>query len=178
MDTISRENNSMLPVGGIIVGVIALLLGGYSAITLSKVNKRLDLHDEKIAKIDGVESQVTTAAAASEKTGKDLSALRTSTQDAFNQVGGELGNLRASITKLEEATKKPAVGPLKATKGGVSAEPAVAGPGEYVVKVGDSSGAKIARDHGVTLKDLQDVNPGVTWTHLKVGDKIKLPLKK
>ena len=30
MDTISRENNSMLPVGAIIVGVIALLLGGYA----------------------------------------------------------------------------------------------------------------------------------------------------
>ena len=41
MDTISRENNSMLPVGGIIVGVIALLLGGYAAISLSKVNKAL-----------------------------------------------------------------------------------------------------------------------------------------
>lgn len=176
MDTISRENNSMLPVGGIIVGVIALLLGGYSAITLSKVNKSLALHDEKIAKIDGIESQVTTAAAGTEKTSKDVAALRTSTQDAFNQVGGLLGTLQASVTKMEEASKKPAVGPLKAK--GVSSEPAVAGPGEYVVKVGDSSGAKIARDHGVALKDLQDVNPGVNWTHLKVGDKIKLPLKK
>ena len=167
----------MLPVGGIIVGVIALLLGGYSAITLSKVNKSLALHDEKIAKIDGVESQVTPAAAASEKAGKDLAALRTSTQDAFNQVSGELGNLHGAITKLEEATKKPAVGPLKATKGGPS-EPVVAGPGEYVVKVGDTSGSKIATAHGVSLHDLMEVNPGVNWSKLKVGDKLKLPAKK
>ena len=41
MDTISRENNSMLPVGAIIVGVIGLLLGGYSAIKLSSVNRTL-----------------------------------------------------------------------------------------------------------------------------------------
>ena len=31
MDTISRENNSMLPIGSLIVGVLGLLLGGYSA---------------------------------------------------------------------------------------------------------------------------------------------------
>ena len=42
MDTISRENNSsMLPVGGIVIGVLALLIGGYAAISLSKVNKAL-----------------------------------------------------------------------------------------------------------------------------------------
>ena len=39
MDTISRENNSMLPVGGIIVGVIALLLGGYSAIWMARARQ-------------------------------------------------------------------------------------------------------------------------------------------
>ena len=66
MDTISRENNSMLPVGGVIVGVIALLLGGYAAISLSKVNKTLAAQEEKIAKIDGIEAQVGAAAAAAE----------------------------------------------------------------------------------------------------------------
>jgi uncharacterized protein YoxC len=53
MDTISRENNSMLPVGAIIVGVIALLLGGYAAITLSKVNKTLAEQEGKLAKVLG-----------------------------------------------------------------------------------------------------------------------------
>jgi hypothetical protein len=31
MDTISRENNSMLPMGGVIVGAVALIIGGYAA---------------------------------------------------------------------------------------------------------------------------------------------------
>jgi len=172
MDTISRENNSMLPVGGIIVGVIALLLGGYAAISLSKVNKSLAAHEEKIAKIDGIESQVGTAAASSEKASRDLAALTRSTQDAFNQVGGELANQRAAVTKLEEAAKKPVV--VAGKKG--SGEPAVAGPGEYVVKGGDS-GAKIARANGANLADLIAVNPGVNWNKLKVGDKVKLPKK-
>ena len=173
MDTISRENNSMLPVGGIIVGVVALLLGGYAAISLSKVNKTLAAHEEKVAKIDGIESQVSAAAAATEKSTKDLAALTRSTQDAFNQVGGELANQRTAITKFEEAAKKP-VAVAGAKKGG--GEPAIAGPGEYIVKGGDT-GAKIARATGVSLGDLMTVNSGVNWTKLKVGDKIKLPKK-
>lgn len=172
MDTISRENNSMLPVGGIIVGVIALLLGGYAAISLSKVNKTLAAHEEKIAKIDGIEAQAGAAAAAADKAGKDVLALTRSTQDAVTQIGNELGNQRASLTKLEEAAKKPVV--VAGKKGG--GEPAVAGPGEYVVKSGDS-GAKIARAQGVNLADLVSVNPGVNWNKLKVGDKVKLPKK-
>ena len=172
MDTISRENNSMLPVGGVIVGVIALLLGGYAALSLSKVNKTLAAHEEKIAKIEGIEAQVGAVAASAEKAAKDGAALQRSTQDAFNQVGGELANQRAAITKLEEAAKKPVV--VAGKKG--SGEPAVAGPGEYVVKGGDS-GAKIARAQGVNLADLVSVNPGVNWNKLKVGDKVKLPKK-
>lgn len=177
MDTISRENNSMLPVGGIIVGVIALLLGGYSAITLSKVNRAIAEAQPKIDKIDGLEAQITTAAAAAsaaEKATKDVQALTRSTQDAFNQVGDALSNLRAGVTKLEESQKKPVVAEKSGKKGG---EPAVAGPGEYVVKPGDG-GAKIARTAGVSLADLQAVNPGVNWTKLNVGQKLKLPAKK
>ena len=173
MDTISRENNSMLPVGGIIVGVIALLLGGYSAITLSKVNKSILAHDEKIAKIDGIESQAATAAADAAKANKTLADYGRATNDGFAMVSNKLGEFQASLTKLEEAAKKPA--PVVAGK--KSSEPAVAAPGEYIVKSGES-GAKIARDHGVSLGDLQAVNPGVNWTKMKVGDKLKLPQKK
>ena len=175
MDTISRENNSMLPVGGIIVGVIALLLGGYAAITLSKVNKTLAEHDTKLARVEAVESAANAAAAAAEKSGKDVQGRTRSTQDAFNQVGGELASLRASVTKLEESAKKPVVAEKGGKKG--SGEPAVAGPNEYVVKAGDG-GAKIAKANGVALADLQAVNPGVDWTKLKVGQKVKLPAKK
>lgn len=161
----------MLPVGGIIVGVIALLLSGYAAISLSKVNRTLAAHEEKVARIDAVESQVNSAAAASEKASKDLSALTRSTQDAFNQVGGELGNLRAAITKLEESAK---AAPARAAKS--SSGPVVAGEGEYVIKPGDSF-AKIARAHGATIADVQAVNPGVDPSKLRPGQKIKLPKK-
>ncbi len=177
MDTISRENNSMLPVGGIIVGVIALLLGGYSAITLSKVNRQLSEAQPKIDKIDAIEAQVATASQAVEKADrahKDIQSLTRSTQDAFTQVGNELMRISGTVTKLEESAKKPA--PAASGKKGEKGE-VVAGPGEYIVKPGDG-GAKIARANGVSLSDLQAVNPGVNWTKLSVGQKIKLPAKK
>lgn len=161
----------MLPVGGIIVGVIALLLGGYSAIKLSSVNKALAAHEERLARVDAVESQAATSAASAEKAARDVNALSRSTQDAFNQVAAELGNLRAGITKLEESAK---AAPVAARAPGGA--PAVAGPDEYIIKSGDT-GAKIARERGVSLADLQAVNPGVNWTRLSVGQKIKLPKK-
>ncbi|MEQ1841934.1 MAG: LysM peptidoglycan-binding domain-containing protein [Verrucomicrobiales bacterium] len=176
MDTISRENNSMLPVGGIIVGVIALLLGGYAAISLSKVNKTLADHQAKVDLVDGVKSQSETAAAVAEKADKGVGALRAETVKAFNDVGDAIGRMNGSIAKLEEAAKKPAPAPVADKKGGKSG-PAVAGPGEYVVKAGDASGAKIAKAQGVSLPDLMAVNPGVNWSKLKVGDKLKLPKK-
>lgn len=174
MDTISRENNSMLPVGGIVVGVIGLLLGGIALLQISKVNKTLADHQAKVDLVDGIKSQAESAAASADKADKGVTALRGETVKAFNDVGEAIGQVRGSITKLEEAAKKPA--PVAADKKGGKSGPAVAGPGEYVVKAGDG-GAKIAKANGVSLSDLQAVNPGVDWTKLKVGQKVKLPKK-
>ena len=146
MDTISRENNSMLPIGGIIVGVIGLLLGGFAAIKVSSLQKTVTTEMQpKIEKIDAIESTANSAAAAADKTAKEHTARMREIQDSFTQVGNVLGELRASVTKLEEAAKKPVVAATAGKKGG---EPPVAGPGEYIVKAGDS-GAKIARANAI-----------------------------
>ena len=175
MDTISRENNSMLPVAGVVVGVIGLLLGGIALVQLSKVKQTVADHEVKLATIDGVKATAEGAAATADKAKADLAQLSRSTQDAFNQVGPALTGLREDVTKIQESLKKAPPVPANG-KGGPKAAP-VAGPGEYVVKAGDASGAKIARDHGVSLADLQAVNPGVNWSKLKIGDKLKLPSK-
>ena len=168
MDTISRENNSMLPIGGIIVGVIGLLLGGYAAISLSKVNKTLADHQVKIDKVDTIEATAGTASATADKAKTDIAALQRSTQTAFDTVGPALASLREDITKIQESMKRPAA----AKKG----EPVVAGPGEYVIKAGDTF-AKIARAQGCSPADIASVNPGVDSSKLKIGQKIKLPKK-
>jgi LysM repeat protein len=170
MDTISRENNSLLPLGGVIIGAVALIIGGYAAISLSKVNRTLAQQADKVAKIDDIASQVASASAASDKAARDITTLQNSTQAAVNQLGTELATLDEKLKHIEEShVAKVGKGP----KG----EPAVAGPGEYIVKAGDT-GAKIARANGCSLGDLTSVNPGISWTHLKVGEKIKLPEKK
>ena len=45
---------------------------------------------------------------------------------------------------------------------------------EYVIAKGDYF-EKIAKDHGVTTKAIQDANPGVDSKKLKIGQKIQLP---
>ena len=98
----------MLPVGAIIVGVIALLLGGYAAVTVSKVNRTLAEQEAKFAKLDQIETTANAAANAAEKSAKEYQGLRTSTQDAFNLVSDELKRLSGSLVEIKESTKKPA----------------------------------------------------------------------
>ena len=45
---------------------------------------------------------------------------------------------------------------------------------EYTVAAGDTLG-KIAKKNGVKLKELEDANPGVIPTKLKVGQKLQIP---
>jgi LysM repeat protein len=170
MDTISRENNSVLPIAGVILGVVALLIAGYSALGVSKLRTRLDTDQVEIDKVEDIASQASSASAAAAQASKDVASAVHQTQDAFTAVGTTIGNLQASIAKLEESQKRPAA---HGTHGG----PVVAGPDEYIIKSGDT-GHKIARANGVSLSDLLAVNPDVDWKHLKVGQKIKLPAKK
>ncbi len=172
MDTISsRENTNIMPLVGVIAGVIALILAAVALVKVSSANKLLAAHEEKVAKIDSIESQVSTAAAASDRANTDIRKLTTQTQDAVNQIGTMISDLRASVTKIEESSKSRAVA------GKAGKEAAVAGPGEYLVKKGDT-GASIARGHGVSLSDLQAVNPSTNWSKLSLGQKVKIPAKK
>jgi LysM repeat protein len=53
--------------------------------------------------------------------------------------------------------------------------PGAAGPTtEYTVQKGDIA-YKVAKKHGVTLKQLKDANPGVDLAKLKVNQKIQMP---
>ena len=123
MDTISRENNSMLPIGGIIVGALALILGLYSAVSLSKVRTQLAQQQEKVDKIDDISAQVSAASSKADAVKSSLDSVAKQTQDAFTAVGNSIGTIQAQLTKLQE-TPKRAVGPRGSRERG---EPAVAG---------------------------------------------------
>lgn len=180
MDTISRESSpSYLPIAGLIAGLVGLLLGGIALANASKANKAAaaatDQVNAQVARIDGIESSASSASSTADRAASNIASLQRSTQDAFTAVAGEMGKINGEIAKLQEAAKaapKPAPGGTRTSTG-----PVVAGPDEYVIAGGDT-GAKIARAKGISLADLQAVNPGVNWNALKVGQKIKLPAKK
>jgi LysM repeat protein len=172
MDTISRDNNtSYLPVAGVIVGLVALVLSAVALVKVSSANKTLAAHEDKVSKIDNIESTANTAAGTADKAAKNVDSLAQQTQKAVNDLGNMILEANGKITKLEESQKRPA-----AAAAGKSSGPVVAGPGEYVIKGGDTL-AKVARAQGVSLADLSAVNPGVDSSKLKVGQKIKLPKK-
>ncbi len=175
MDTISRESSpSYLPIAGLIAGLVGVLLGGIALANASKANKAAGAATEQVAaqvaRIDGVEASSSDAKATAERASSNIASLQRSTQDAFTAVAGEMGKINGELAKLQEAATKA---PKASAK---SSGPVTAGPDEYVVAGGDT-GAKIARAKGISLADLQAVNPGVDWAKLKVGQKIKLPKK-
>ncbi len=174
MDTISRENNSFLPLAGVIAGALALLLAIVALFKLSAAGKEIAILKEDLtSRVGSVESQMGTVVndVASAKSG--VASLQRGTQDGFNEVANQLAAVRTEITKLQESMTKPKAA---AAAGGAAKAPAVAGPDEYIVKSGDIP-SKIAKANGFTTADLIAVNPGVNWKSLKVGQKLKLPQK-
>lgn len=176
MDTLSRDSssssNSIVPMAGLFAAVLALILAIVALVKLSTLQKTVAVHEEKVAKIDTIENEVRSAAA---KSDTDMKNLRDGVQAALNQVGTEIGAIRAQVTKLEEAAKKA---PAPAAKGGkgAAAGGTVDANGNYTVAGGDTL-AKIARKFGVSRDALEAENPGLDPAKLRVGQKIKIPKK-
>ncbi len=174
MDTISRENNSVLPLAGVIAGALALLLAVVALFNLSSTGKEIArLNEDLGSRMSSMESQVSSATASAESARSFSRGLESQVNAAFSEVSNQLGSVRGEIAKIQESLTKPKPA---ATAAGAAKGPVVAGPDEYIVKSGDT-GMKIARANGVSIADLQAVNPGLNWTKLKVGDKVKLPKK-
>jgi LysM repeat protein len=187
MDTISRENSSsnLLPIIGIAAGVIGVILGFVAFTKVSSVSKEVAALTGSGGKIESIETTVAShqgaidqAKATADRAAGNANGVRSEMSAVVRQIADKISAIETDVTAL----KTP---PPKAAKGGAAGEkgekaekaPVVAGPDEYIIKSGDSL-AKVARAHGVSLADLQAVNPGVNSAKLKVGDKIKLPAKK
>jgi LysM repeat protein len=178
MDTLSRDSSSssssIMPLAGVILGVIALLLGIFTMVKANKIEKTVTAHGDEIAKIANIESEMRASAAKSET---DLRNLKEGVQATFNTVGTEIGAIRAQMTKIEEDMKKRAApAPTKGGKAG--AGPVATGvknaDGSYTVAAGDTP-SKIARKFGTSVDSILAENPGLDPSKLRVGQKIRLP---
>lgn len=179
MDTLSRDSSSsssnIVPMIGAFTGVIGLLLAVVALVQLSTVKKTLAAHGDEIAKIATIENEVRSNAA---KTEGDMKNLRDGVQNALNQVGTEIGAIRAQLTKMEEEAKKKAVAPAAAGKGGKPAPTGVKNAdGTYTVAKGDGL-SSIARKFGTSVDAILAENPGLNPNKMHIGQKIKLPAGK
>ena len=175
MDTISQENNesfSWLPVLALIVGVIAGVLAGVALAKVTNVDKAITAQSALESRINDLEAEVRKTSTSAEQANKSITKVISDTQKGFNTMGDLFRNLTTEVEDL----KTKAVTPPPVVSSSSSSTPAVAGPGEYLVKSGDT-GIKIARTLGVSWTDLQSVNPGVNWNKLAIGQPIKVPQK-
>lgn len=179
MDTLSRDSssssNNILPMVAIAIGGIGLLIGIFGMVKATKLEKAMATQNEEIStKISSVENDVRSATAKNEN---DIKGLRDGVQSALTSVGTEMGAIRAQITKLEEAAKKPAPVAAAAGKGGKAvATGTVDANGNYTVGPGDTI-SKIAKKFAVKVDSIEAENPGLNPTKLRVGQKIKIPKK-
>src|SRR5690606_26972752 len=105
MDTISRENNSMLPAGALIVSVIALLLGGYAAITVSKTKNSMKEQVARIDQVDGLTTRVDSVTNQAAKTERFVQEQYRQTKEAFELIGPAITTLQKQVGKLEDVAK-------------------------------------------------------------------------
>lgn len=179
MDPITREPSpSYLPIACLIVAVLALIIGGVALASASKAKGAAASAQaalaEQASRISGFEESISTVRNTADAARTASNKLVGEVNSAFQQIAGELTKVTSEVAKLQEvASRAPSARP---TGGAVAAAKPVAGPGEYLVKASDT-GMKIASANGVSIGDLQAVNPGVNWNALKVGQKLKLPKK-
>jgi LysM repeat protein len=179
MDTLSRDSssasNNIMPLAGVILGAIALVLGIFTMVKANKVEKAVRAQGDEIARIGTIEQEVR---AASSKSETDMRNLRDGVQNALNQVGTEIGSIRASMAKMEEQMKARPASAANA-KGGAAA-PAPTGvrnaDGTYTIAAGDTL-AKVATKFGVRLDSILAENPGIEPSRLRVGQKIRIPAR-
>lgn len=176
METISsRESSNLIPVVGLVAGVVALLLAVIAFVKANNAKTQVEDLAAQMSQLQDLQNQVANLSGGVESNKHDINKLIGDTQTVLSQISTAIGDVRSDITKLQDAQKAKAA-PAPGGKAGAKEAP-VAGPGEYVVKGGDT-GVKIARANGVSLSDLMAVNPSVNWNKLHAGDKIKLPAKK
>lgn len=159
----SSSSESKLP---LIVGILGFALGAAGLVLGIKAKGAAQLaSDEAAAAKAGVE-QVGTALA-SKAAAADLELLKGDLAATKQATEANEKALSEQIIALQ----KVAAAPKAAAGGAKSAAPA--GPGEYVVAKGDNLGS-IAKKNGISLKAIQDLNPGVNPNRLQIGQKLKV----
>lgn len=161
----SSSSESKLP---LIVGIVGFALGAAGLVLALKAKGSAEAAMTAATKAADTASEVS-AAVAQKANAADLTA-----------INAELGNIKSSadtnnksfqdaIAALQAAVKAKAAAP---TTGGAGSKAVVAGPGSVAVQKGDTLSG-IAKKAGISLKALQDLNPGVNANKMQIGQVLK-----
>lgn len=159
----STPSESKLP---LIIGVVAFALGAAGLVVGIKAKSAAQAATDAATSAQQAAADVG-AAVASKAPLSEVQAVR-------DQVAAIQQDANANFTKVNDAIaalQKAATTPKAA--GGSSKGSTPAGPGEYAVVKGDTLSG-IAKKNGISLKAIQDLNPGVDATRLQIGQKLKV----
>lgn len=158
----SSSSESKLP---LIVGVLGFALGAAGLVLGIKAKGAAQLASDEAALAKTQVSEMS-ATLASKANAADVQALQADLAATKQQTEANEKALADQIVALQKIASAP-----KSAGSGKSASPA--GPGEYVVVKGDNLGS-IAKKNGISLKAIQDLNPGVNPNRLQIGQKLKV----
>ncbi len=158
----SSSSESKLP---LIVGILGFALGAAGLVLGIKAKGAAQLagEDAALAKSQVAELGATISAKAN---AADVQALATDLASTKQQIEFNEKTLADRIDELQKVAAAP-----KAP--GSGKVPTPAGPGEHVVAKGETLGG-IAKKNGISLKAIQDLNPGVNPNRLQIGQRLKV----
>ena len=159
----SSSSESKLP---LIVGILGFALGAAGLVLGIKAKGAAQAAGEEAnaAKASVAELGAALASKANAADVQAVTADLAATKQATEANEKALADQIAALQKVASAPKASAKGE------GKSAAPA--GPGEHVVAKGETLGS-IAKKAGLSVKALQDLNPGVNANRLQIGQKLK-----
>ena len=160
-DSISPSSSeSKLP---LIVGILAFALGAAGLVLGLKAKSAAEA-----ASVAAGESKTSVAELGAAVAGKansaDVQAIAADLAATKQSTEANEKALAEQIAALQKVATKPA-----ATNGKSATPP---GPGEHAVAKGETL-SSIAKKSGISLKAIQDLNPGVDATKLRIGQKLK-----
>ena len=159
----STPSESKLP---LIIGVVGFALGAAGLVVGIKAKSAAQGAADAAAAAQQSAADLG-ASIASKAPLADVQALQSTVSANQTQANDNFTKIAEEIAKLQKA----AVAPKASGSGAKGGTPA--GPGQYAVVKGDTLSG-IAKKNGLSLKALQDLNPGVDSNRLQIGQKLQV----
>ena len=161
----SSSSESKLP---LIVGIVGFALGAAGLVLAMKAKGSAEAAAAAAAKASDAASEVQ-AALAAKANAADLTAINAELGNIKSGIDANNKTFSDAIAQIQAGLKAKTAAP---TTGGNSNGKVAAGPGTYAVQKGDTLSG-IAKKAGLSLKALQDLNPGVNANKMQIGQVLK-----